>query len=125
YGVVRVPPIHENAKFAHYALSLAHARQAKNLGASVTVGGNGTFDAMIAVGTDWPLGPHTVHARERLTGREISLSFRVVAQKTLLRVSSTTLDFGRLEVGNKATLPIVISNAGPQTLTWTADLGKV
>src|SRR5579884_161562 len=128
YSIVRAPQVHAmlaHAKAARYALSLSHAEQAKNLGASVAVGINGTFDATIAVGTDWPLGPHTVHARERLTGRETSLSFRVVAQKSLLHVSATTLDFGKLQVGNKATLPIVISNAGPETLTWTADVSKV
>ncbi len=131
YGIVRAshsPHSYRTlarAKATHYALSLTPGGQPKNLGASATVGIDGIFDATIAVGTDWPLGPHTIHARERLTGRETSLSFRIVAQKSLLRVSATTLDFGKLPAGNKATLPIVISNAGPETLTWMADVSKV
>jgi uncharacterized membrane protein len=128
YGIVRAPHIHgtlARTKATRYALSLTPGGQPKNLGASATVGIDGIFDATIAVGTDWPLGPHTIHARERLTGRETGLSFRIVAQKSLLRISATTLDFGKLQAGNKATLPIVISNAGPETLTWAADVSKV
>ncbi len=44
---------------------------------TITVGGNGTFDATIQVGQDWSIGAHTLRASEDFSPRGASFTFQV------------------------------------------------
>lgn len=44
---------------------------------TITVSGNGTFDATIQVGQDWPIGEHTLRASEDFSPRGASFTFQV------------------------------------------------
>lgn len=108
---------------------IALARQLKHSvasGGTIQVNSSGTFDATITISATLPLGTHTIHASEEVIGvgiRGADLKFNIVSQQAKLNVKTTSLDFGQLQAGTTATLSVVISNAGGQKLTWTADTG--
>ncbi len=84
---------------------------------------DGTFDVVIVVNPSWSAGPHTIYATEQFTSRKAALKFTVIPTPAKLIVNSSTLDFGKLQQGNKVILSAVVKNSGGAPLSWTADTG--
>lgn len=92
-------------------------------GNAVRVGLGGTFDASIVVNQDWPAGPHTLRARESITGRSAVLRLVILPKSTTFSVNPTNLEFGKSQADSTASQMVVVSNTGQQPLNWTADTG--
>ncbi len=90
--------------------------------ASIKAGGLGSFDITLPVDTSWSLGQHTIRATESIGGRSTTLTFTIEAAPAKLVVKPQVLDFGKLEVGTKAILSVVVNNGGQQPLNWQASV---
>ena len=88
-------------------------------------GATGSFDITLPVSTSWTLGRHTIRATESIGSRSTALAFTVDTAPAKLLVKPTTLDFGKLEVGSKAILSIVVNNSGQQALNWQTSASNV
>ena len=87
-------------------------------------GGLGSFDVTVPVNTSWSLGQHTIRATESIGGRSTALTFTIDAAPAKLTAKPQLLDFGKLEVGTKAILSVVVSNSGQQSLNWQAGVAN-
>jgi BACON domain-containing protein len=98
---------------------------------TLTVHSDGTFDATIHIGQNWPMGRHLIHALEKGRAVQVDLAFFVDAppsqntqpSQAKLLVNRTTLDFGRVTTGDKPVGSVTLSNTGTGGLVWTADTG--
>jgi len=111
-----------NANFADVSLMLSSEQfaQQSTVDAHVSIGPTGNFDADILVPQNWSPGVHTIHATESLGSRSASLQFTILSSQ--LVVNPKKLDFGSLQVGNKAALPVAVGNTGQERLNWTANI---
>ena len=88
---------------------------------ALVVSGAGTFDADIAVSDTWGLGSHTLHATENLGSRSAELGFTIAPKQATLVVNPSALDFGKVAIGRKVLLSLLVGNSGERRLTWAAD----
>ena len=112
----------QSVSTAGLSLSLLHTAMKATSNTALKASTTGSFDIAIPVNTSWSLGQHTIHATESIGGRSTALTFTINAPPAKLLVKPQTLDFGKLEVGSKAILSIVVSNGGQQPLNWQANV---
>ena len=86
---------------------------------TVKVNDTGIFDVTIVASESWPVGPHKIRATEGSQSADIQ--FNVLPMPARLIASPFSLDFGKLEIGMKTVLSVVVTNVGAQRLIWTAD----
>lgn len=107
------------------ALSFSLLNSVASSNTPLRAGAIGSFDITIPVSTSWNVGRHTLRATESIGSRSTSLAFMVDAAPAKLVVKPATLDFGKLEVGSKAILSVVVNNSGQQALNWQASVSNV
>jgi len=90
---------------------------------TITVSGNGTFDATIPVSTSWSQGRHTIRAKEDISSRSAVLHFNINVPVAKLLAKPSDLDFGQIEQGSKPVMSVVVNNGGERLLTWQANNG--
>jgi hypothetical protein len=96
---------------------------------SLTADANGNFTTTLVVNASWSPGVHILHATETtaFTTRQATLPFTVNAlnaQAPQLSMSLTTLSFGTIEKGKKATLAFTMSNNGGSPAHWSITTGS-
>ncbi|GAC1350528.1 MAG: hypothetical protein NVSMB27_33870 [Ktedonobacteraceae bacterium] len=105
------------------ALPMTLAGQLASQNSTISASSGGTFDVAIPVSTSWSLGSHTIRAREAITARSTVLNFSIVAAAAQLVAKPSIVDFGKIELGGKSVMSVVVSNNGGHALNWQATSG--
>jgi len=106
------------------AFPLTAAGQLASSKTGIKADGSGSFDVTIPVNPLWGLGPHSLRATESFPSRSVLLNFTIIAAPAKILVQPSTLDFGKLEVGSKAVMSLVVNNPGGQPLNWQVTAGS-
>jgi len=106
------------------ALPMTLAGQLASQNSAISASSGGTFDIAIPVSTSWSLGSHTIRAREAITARSTTRNFSIVAAASQLVAKPSIVDFGKIELGGKSVMSVVVSNSGGHALNWQATSGN-